>query len=265
MLCRVVSNYKHEIPSLISSIERRAEATPSKGSVTFSTVHKAKGLEFDQLILADDFLDFFEEGEPANDATVKPEEVNIAYVAVTRAIRALSMPSDMIKWLGSDVVKHAPSALSAPHVAPALMPSTPSPVVISPQESHFNLPVKRGEWSSMPARTVEMVHLDMTLEDARSMLTAMAVHMAVSHKGAVDGGVAFGRCERAFERLVESIVSSGHEVSVKEVVSHAKNLAGSILSPVHSSKGIKPAKVSKSTRNPSKDRVDHLNSAFPRR
>jgi superfamily I DNA/RNA helicase len=68
--------------------------------IVLSTAHKAKGLEFPLVVLSDDFL------PRANDATLDdllPEEhrenLNILYVAVTRATKELILNADLFYLL----------------------------------------------------------------------------------------------------------------------------------------------------------------------
>jgi F-box protein, helicase, 18 len=103
-LVRVVLNYEHEIPALIDEINARHVVMPKEAwaafdGVFFSTAHKSKGLEFDQVWLADDFMRFFEEGRELNVEEVVQEEVNILYVALTRARTALRLCESFEEWL----------------------------------------------------------------------------------------------------------------------------------------------------------------------
>ena len=52
-----------------------------------STGHKAKGLEFNQVKLAEDFPDLTQ----IPPAKLNPEEVNVQYVAATRAVEVLQI------------------------------------------------------------------------------------------------------------------------------------------------------------------------------
>lgn len=67
--------------------------------VCFSTAHKAKGLEFEQVWLADDFMRFFEDGHELRPDQVEQEEVNILYVALTRARDAIRLSESFDEWL----------------------------------------------------------------------------------------------------------------------------------------------------------------------
>lgn len=107
---KVVKEYGSEVPSLIDLVKRNATAfgaletvSPSlisSGMVFFSTVHKAKGLEWLDVILGDDFVRL--EMQPQKLGPPKgpsKEEVNILYVAMTRAKRGLQLPEQVRGWL----------------------------------------------------------------------------------------------------------------------------------------------------------------------
>mmetsp|Transcript_72638 Transcript_72638/g.132787 ORF Transcript_72638/g.132787 Transcript_72638/m.132787 type:complete len:1113 (+) Transcript_72638:23-3361(+) len=68
----------------------------SGAAVWLATVHKAKGLEWDTVMIADDFMspeELTHEGSQFGEST-RVQEVNALYVAVTRARRALQLPSE---------------------------------------------------------------------------------------------------------------------------------------------------------------------------
>jgi superfamily I DNA/RNA helicase len=74
---------------------------PDQAQVFLSTAHKAKGREFEQVELSDGFIDLNnprkdERGQPL---PFDPQEVNLLYVAVTRAQRALHLPVELRGWL----------------------------------------------------------------------------------------------------------------------------------------------------------------------
>jgi superfamily I DNA/RNA helicase len=70
---------------LLPVLERVSEAAsaPWDADLIFSTAHRAKGLEWDQVILLDDFH--------ALESTTSLEEANLIYVAATRAKRHLTL------------------------------------------------------------------------------------------------------------------------------------------------------------------------------
>jgi len=71
---------KGDCPFLFSRGEGR------EGSVTLSTIHASKGQEYDNVVLDDDAIANLEvsEGFPR-----QPEEINVAYVGITRAKKTL--------------------------------------------------------------------------------------------------------------------------------------------------------------------------------
>ncbi len=99
--CRIVTNYGHEIPRLVRLITEKAlpPVLPDTNQpqrdrrVILSSAHRSKGMEFDNVKLADDFKDVFdEEGKlidfsRADQSTM--EEINLQYVAATRARKTL--------------------------------------------------------------------------------------------------------------------------------------------------------------------------------
>jgi len=91
-LIRIVEEYSFEIPRLTEQIKACA-TDASRSNLTLVTGHKCKGLEFDQVRLADDFLDIatykdlIEEGKSTKDELEC--EINLVYVAATRALRRL--------------------------------------------------------------------------------------------------------------------------------------------------------------------------------
>lgn len=95
-LINVSKKHNHKLPSLISSIRAHSGET-NEADVILTTAHKSKGLEFDHVRLANDFTDLFDEktGQPKHMTYSEQEEINIAYVAATRAQKSLQMFPDL--------------------------------------------------------------------------------------------------------------------------------------------------------------------------
>ena len=88
-LITLVKRHGHKLPQLISGI-RNAASSKNIPDIILSTTHKSKGLEFENVVLADDFIDLYDEKGIARKIDFsEKEEINIAYVAATRAQRAL--------------------------------------------------------------------------------------------------------------------------------------------------------------------------------
>lgn len=92
-LVRVVEEYRSQIPRIYAAMKAAEMPVETRANITLTTAHKAKGLEWDQVHLADDFIEL-----PASEET-DPEEINLLYVALTRAISAVRLPANMTEWL----------------------------------------------------------------------------------------------------------------------------------------------------------------------
>lgn len=81
-LRRLVEGYRDPL-GMVKALERKRGR---KARYVFATVHKAKGLEWDVVVLGDDYPDPNDEN-----GRYTPEEANIRYVAATRAKRLLDL------------------------------------------------------------------------------------------------------------------------------------------------------------------------------
>lgn len=93
---RMVDLHKQDLLNRVKKINESI-VPKDEAQVVFSTVHKAKGLEEDHVVMLDDFQNlsmgdhYFNGQQKINDRT---EESNIAYVAMTRAKKTLVLPPD---------------------------------------------------------------------------------------------------------------------------------------------------------------------------
>jgi len=85
-LVKIVRSYRDRMPSLIYDL--RKQASSAEGTIILSTIHAAKGEEYEHVFIHEDIQRKFEEAdqEPID------EEVNVMYVAMTRAIETLHLP-----------------------------------------------------------------------------------------------------------------------------------------------------------------------------
>lgn len=92
----IVNDYRDQIPEAICRI-RTATTAESAAEVLLTTGHKSKGLEFEQVVLADDFADLFDErGDTLSVGPDLPkDEINLLYVAATRAKKALQLNGEL--------------------------------------------------------------------------------------------------------------------------------------------------------------------------
>jgi F-box protein 18 (helicase) len=103
MLTDIVEAYGGEIPSLLKKVAALhvEDEGREKADMIFSTLHRCKGMEYDHVTLAEDFINE-EKLRKALDKEKKllskkqlSEEINLAYVAVTRSKNFLDFPQFM--------------------------------------------------------------------------------------------------------------------------------------------------------------------------
>jgi F-box protein 18 (helicase) len=100
-LMGAVKDYGHNLPGLVANVRAQNCAIRDEADVLVMTVHRAKGLEFDQVVLEDDFEELLNEHSQIRDMTgdEMEQEVNMLYVGMTRAITALEMNQNMQTFL----------------------------------------------------------------------------------------------------------------------------------------------------------------------
>lgn len=110
-LCKMVEKYKHNLPQILKTIKAQA-CGPAKNLedkvVTLCTAHRAKGLEWDRVEVANDFT-IIEEKNPIDAKNTMEsiesspqvenqiEEINLLYVACTRAKNELILNENLTK------------------------------------------------------------------------------------------------------------------------------------------------------------------------
>jgi len=107
--CRIVEEYKDCIPVIIDNITQRVGAAMDMkcANLVLSTCHKAKGLEWPHVQIDNDFIELCEipDLSKLNEIdrleTLKKinEDLNILYVAVTRAKKVLQLNLDLMTYL----------------------------------------------------------------------------------------------------------------------------------------------------------------------
>jgi F-box protein, helicase, 18 len=105
MMVEIVKEYENEIPAILNTIKERhvGDAERNKAQLIFSTVHRCKGMEYDQVELVEDFLNedrlekIIAEGkEEVSNANKLNEEINLLYVAITRTKNHLAIPESLL-------------------------------------------------------------------------------------------------------------------------------------------------------------------------
>jgi len=105
MIVEVVKEFGNRLPRLINELKQNHSATKEEADMIFSTVHRCKGMEYDQVSLLHDFTNEEkikrnlkeENGANLTEAEINrlAEELNILYVATTRAKSKLIIPAEI--------------------------------------------------------------------------------------------------------------------------------------------------------------------------
>ncbi|MDI3320629.1 UvrD-helicase domain-containing protein [Pinibacter soli] len=103
MMVEIVKEYGDEIPGIIKAIKDKHIGNDEKenAEMIFSTVHRCKGMEYDAVQIVDDFISEEKlerkkkEGLDIDVAKLN-EEINLLYVAVTRAKNTLYIPETLV-------------------------------------------------------------------------------------------------------------------------------------------------------------------------
>lgn len=103
MMVGLVKEYGNEIYGIIKSLKdlHTGDEDRAKAEMIFSTVHRAKGMEYDTVFLVDDFiteekLAKSKDRADALNTTKLNEEINLLYVAVTRTRFQLYIPEALL-------------------------------------------------------------------------------------------------------------------------------------------------------------------------
>jgi len=119
MITEMVRKYGDELPAFINQLRNRQVEPESRtqAALIFSTVHRSKGLEYDDVELTEDFLTHEKLLRTLSDAEEHKvarlnEEINLLYVAMTRAKKRLWLPASL--WPQSAVMPVIPPATEVP-------------------------------------------------------------------------------------------------------------------------------------------------------
>jgi len=89
-LIKIVETYTSAIPNVVATM--KATACPeSESDIVVTTAHRSKGLEWDQVVMADDFPDWHSREQAPEE---RDDEANLAYVVVTRAQKRLILDKE---------------------------------------------------------------------------------------------------------------------------------------------------------------------------
>lgn len=110
-LVKLVNRYDNKLPIYLKQLATKVTENIEEASVIFSSVHRAKGMEYDEVTLLDDFItkekinkiifavskleDKYKEAVYLN----INEEINILYVAITRTMNRINLPQNLYDFL----------------------------------------------------------------------------------------------------------------------------------------------------------------------
>ncbi len=105
MMVEIVREYGNDIPGIIRSIKAKHIETDNKeeAEMIFSTVHRSKGMEYDAIQIVNDFITLEKLEKYAIEAkritsvgAKLNEEINLLYVALTRAKKSIHLPETLL-------------------------------------------------------------------------------------------------------------------------------------------------------------------------
>lgn len=102
VLAKVVEEFTDGIPQLVDDIRDNAVPTSQDASLTLTTAHKGKGMEWDYVRISNDF-EVLEEAEnvianhPGSDMPI--QDINLLYVTLTRARKAIELNDETVAWI----------------------------------------------------------------------------------------------------------------------------------------------------------------------
>lgn len=104
MLISLVIKYKSRLYSLIKELKEihLTNGQKHEADMIYSTVHKCKGMEYDEVILANDFytestlIEKYRTMPTQFNINKLNEEINLLYVAITRAKSKINIPTELI-------------------------------------------------------------------------------------------------------------------------------------------------------------------------
>ena len=100
---------QHGEHALISALGETSD-DESRAGVVISTAHKAKGREWETVLLADDFTVYKSKEKPEDPDELDPAELRLLYVAMTRAKRGVKIPEQVATAFGIALTEPNPQA-----------------------------------------------------------------------------------------------------------------------------------------------------------
>jgi F-box protein 18 (helicase) len=106
-LVNIVDRYGATLPEILEDLRERHRPSEEEARFVVATAHKAKGLEWNQVVVMDDFLTPFQLRARLSKKRMKPQdydqEINLLYVTLTRAIETLSISPNLYDEIASGI------------------------------------------------------------------------------------------------------------------------------------------------------------------
>ncbi|MEP6749104.1 MAG: 3'-5' exonuclease [Bacteroidota bacterium] len=122
MIVQVVKEFGNKLPTLINELKTNHTTIKEEADMIFSTVHRCKGMEYDEVTLLNDFINeeklkkyiaqYGGDKMTAQDKNKLAEEINILYVAVTRAKSKLKIPPEINPLHSVELAQQAPPVIN---------------------------------------------------------------------------------------------------------------------------------------------------------
>lgn len=111
---KFINAYGDNIFDINKKIKEKLTTKKEDADILFTTTHKSKGLEYDQVVMTNDFISKKEITNPKNNLSHLRinEELNIYYVAATRAKKAIDLSSLNLNYTykeGDEATSHTKS------------------------------------------------------------------------------------------------------------------------------------------------------------
>jgi len=167
LLVKIVEDYGNDVVGLIDKLKQRhvKDENRAEAQLYFSTVHRCKGLEYDAVQLTNDFITQSTIDQLARDHARKPteqgilsrvlEEINLLYVALTRAKNLLYVPAECLPSgfaVGPGIIATHEGGGTALIQPPAPLPQVVAAAVASsqaPPAYQPKPPTQHAAWTSL--------------------------------------------------------------------------------------------------------------------
>jgi superfamily I DNA/RNA helicase len=208
-MIEIVREYGNEVHGIIKSLKElhTGDENRNKAEMIFSTVHRAKGMEYDVVHLVNDFItesklkDLKEKHKndktAAFDTARLSEEINLLYVAITRTRNKLFIPETLLPKdfpASARIIKVKPKEMEVSHPGYNNERSFAKPATVK----------KRSVATAPKERAYNVLQKRETSKDAYKPWTS---ELDEELKGHYDNGTAIGKIAAHFGRTRGAIIS----------------------------------------------------------